>query len=99
MLPTLTTPYDVQNKPLQEIKPSNSVNKKKVDFQYGNKFRSAVYAAVLFILLSQKVSYKILDLILKVFSHRIDVIDDDDNPQFIGTIIMAFVIGMIIFLF
>lgn len=92
MLTTLTTPYDVQNKPLQ-------VKKKNIDFQYGNKFRSAVYAAVFFILLSQKVSYKILDLILKVFSHRIDVIDDDDNPQFIGTIIMAFVIGMIIFLF
>lgn len=99
----LITPYDVQDKSLQDLKNvgpvTNSVKQKNKDFQYGNKFRSGLYAAILFILLSQRVAYKILDLIVKVFSNRVDVIDDDDNPQFIGTIIMALLIGIVIFLF
>jgi hypothetical protein len=44
------------------------------------------------------VSYKILDLVVKAFYNKIDIIDDD-NPQFIGTIIMAILVGLMIFLF
>jgi hypothetical protein len=103
----LVTPYDVQDKPpLQGFKQNNggsigsaNVKTKNSDFQYRNKFRSGIYATVLFILLSQKVSYKILDLVIKVFYNRIDIIDSDDTPQFIGTIIMALLVGIIIFLF
>jgi hypothetical protein len=93
----LVTPYDVQDKPLQGFN-KNNVKTKNSDFQYSNKFRSGIYAAVLFILLSQKVSYKILDLVVKAFYNKIDIIDDD-NPQFIGTIIMAILVGLMIFLF
>jgi uncharacterized membrane protein (DUF106 family) len=93
----LVTPYDLQDKPVVQ---DTGYQKKSTaqSFQYGNKFRSAVYAALLFILLSQKVSYKILDLLIKVFSNRVDMIDEDDNPHFIGTIVMAVLIGLIIFL-
>jgi uncharacterized membrane protein (DUF106 family) len=93
----LVTPYDLQDKPLEKIN-QKEYRQEKQTTQYGSKFRSALYAAVLFILLSQKVSYKILDLIMKVFSNRIDIVDEMDNPHFIGTLIMAVVVGIIIFL-
>ena len=88
----LVTPYDLQDKSMEKIKPTVYNEQKTNSFQYGSKFKSGVYAALLFLLLSQKVSYKILDLIMKVFSNRIDVIDEMDNPHFIGTLIMAVVI-------
>jgi hypothetical protein len=67
-------------------------------FQYVNKFKSALYASILFVLLSHKVAYKVLDLIIKVFVSSIDVIDENENPQILGTIIMALVIGFVIFI-
>lgn len=69
------------------------------DFQYKNKFKSAVYVFVLFILLSNKVSYRILDIIVKVFSNSIDVIDENENPVFLGYFIMAFLMALIVFVF
>lgn len=69
------------------------------EFQYVNKFKSALYAFILFIILSHKVAYKILDLIIKVFTNNIDVIDENDNPIMLGTIIMAFLVAIIIFIF
>lgn len=69
------------------------------NFQYMNKFKSAVYASVLFIILSHKVSYKVLDLILKVFINNIEIIDENENPQILGTLIFAVLIALIIFIF
>jgi hypothetical protein len=68
-------------------------------FQYVNKFKSALYAAILFVVLSHKVAYKVLDLIIKVFISSIEVIDGDENPQILGTIIMSLIIGIFIFIF
>jgi hypothetical protein len=67
-------------------------------FQYVSKFKSALYASVLFILLSHKVAYKVLDLILKVFTNSIEVIDDNENPQILGSIFMALIVGLVVFL-
>ena len=50
-------------------------------------------------MLSHTVSYKILDLIIKVFSNSIDIIDENENPLILGTIIMAFLTAIIIFIF
>jgi hypothetical protein len=68
------------------------------NFQYVSKFKSALYASVLFILLSHTVAYKVLDLILKVFTSSIEVIDDNENPQILGSIIMALIVGLVVFL-
>ncbi len=74
-------------------------NVKIVDFQYKNKLKSAVYAFILFIVLSNKVSYKILDLIVKMFSQNIEVMDETETPIFLGVFIMAVIISVVIFLF
>ncbi len=90
------TPLELQTKPLKPIE-------KKVDdiggFQYVNKFKSAIYAFILFILLSHKVAYKILDLIIKVFTNNVEVIDENENPLLLGTFIMATLMAIIIFIF
>lgn len=70
-----------------------------IHFQYKNKFKSAVYVFVLFVLLSNKVSYKILDLIVQVFSSSIEVIDENENPVFLGYFIMALIMSLIVFVF
>ena len=86
-------PIEMQEQPLQK----KSVEKQ--EFQYVNKFKSAIYTFVLFIILSHKVAYKVLDLIIKVFTHNIEVIDENDNPMILGTLIMAVLFALIIFLF
>jgi hypothetical protein len=99
----MVTPYDLQDK---AVLPANMKKEEKIDYapkkvhnEYSTKFKAAIYAAILFILLSQNISYKILDLIVKLFTQRLEVIDEDNNPQIIGTIILALIIGLIIFLF
>jgi hypothetical protein len=87
------------NKILEEtVMLAENAPKKKTQQVYDSKFRSAVYAFFLFIILSNQVSYKILDLIVKVFVNNITIIEDD-NPHFIGTIIMATVIAIVILIF
>lgn len=100
------SPYDLQDKPLlpADIRKDLRAEKqdqplKKVNNEYSTKFKASIYAAILFILLSQNISYKILDLIVKLFTQHLEVIDEDGNPHIIGTIIFAILIGLIIFLF
>ena len=101
---SLPAPFvDVQDKTeyysrSQKLPLNKSVNNIE-DFQYSRKLRSAIYVFILFSLLSQKVSYKILDIIVKVFSNTIDITDDNDNPTFIGTVGMATICSMFIFIF
>ena len=92
-------PYvNIQEPPIEkDIGKSKKTNLD--DFQYMNKLRSAVYAFVLFLLLSNKVAYKVLDIIAKVFSNNVSIIDDQENPQFMGTFIMAVIIALVVFIF
>lgn len=69
------------------------------DFHYSRKIKLAVIASVLFLLLSNKVAYKILDIILNVFTNNVKVIDDNECPQIIGIMIMSLIIGIVIFIF
>jgi len=76
----------------------NSSGSKHIDdFEYKSKIRSSIISAILFMILSNKVSYKILDIITSSISQSISVIDDEENPLFLGTIIMAVVIAIIVF--
>lgn len=74
-------------------------SKKLEDFQYSRKLKLGIIASVLFLLLSNKVAYKILDIIVNVFTYNIRVIDDNECPQIIGTMIMSIIIGVFIFIF
>ena len=76
---------------------SRNVSKHLDDFEYKSKIRSSIISAILFMILSNKVSYKILDIITSSISQSISVIDDEENPLFLGTIIMAVVIAIIVF--
>lgn len=71
----------------------------KQDFNYVNKFKSAAYSFILFIIFSHKVAYKVLDLIINIFTNKIDIIDDNDTPLITGSIIFGIIIFIIIFLF
>lgn len=72
---------------------------KSKPFLFINKFKTAVIAFILFIILSNKVSYKILDLILKLFSKNTEIIDDEDNPLLLGIFINAFILAFLLFIF
>ena len=93
------TPLDLQDRPVKKQEAPVTNSSKMGDFQYINKFKSAAYAFVLFILLSHKVAYKILDLIIKVFTNNVEVIDEMENPMMLGTIIMAILMALVIFIF
>ena len=73
-------------------------DKKLQDFQYKNKLRSGIISFILFLVLSNKVSYKVLNVILSAFNNSIQVIDDDENPLMLGTVILGIIFGLIIFL-
>lgn len=68
-------------------------------FQYKNKFKTALIGFILFIILSHNVSYKILDLIIKLFTNRNDIIDENMNPLPLGIFINAVIIAFILFIF
>jgi len=93
MIPYINT----QEVPIENV--GEGKKKKMDDFQYMYKLRSAVCVFILFLLLSNKVAYKVLDIIAKVFSNNINIIDDQENPQFMGTFIMAVIIAFVIFVF
>lgn len=63
------------------------------------KFKTAVYASILFALLSLPIAYKILDLLAKLISNNIDLIDNEcEEAQPLGRLIMSIIFGAFIFI-
>jgi hypothetical protein len=90
--------YDIpDNKPMDPNLYNNKNGSKINNTYYATKLRVAVVAFVLFLLFSQNVAYKILDIVVQLFNNRIQVIDEDENPLFIGTFIMGVILALIIF--
>ena len=85
------TPIEFQKKERHEPKDDS--------FQYVSKLRSALLASVLFLILSNQVSYKVLDVIFSSFSNNQHILDEDNNVTFIGNFTMAFIIAIVVFLF
>jgi len=87
--------FNKNNKPkIQEYKNDN-INKNTVS--YAIKAKIALYCIILFVILSQKSTYKILDFIIKTFRKDTnDIIDDDDNPLIFGLGIMSLIFAIII---
>lgn len=72
-------------------------NNKKTKFLYVLKFKTAVYCFILFFLLSNKKTYQILDIIFSnVF--RIEIINENNDPTIIATLIMGLFFAIIIFI-
>lgn len=63
------------------------------------KFKTAVYTFALFLLLSSSSAYKILDIVLKLFTNNVEILDEDClEPSLLGRIIMAGLLALIIFI-
>ena len=61
------------------------------------KFKLGLYCFIFFILLSNKNTYKILDIIVKIFrKDSNDIIDSDNNPQLFGSAILALIFAILI---
>jgi|LakMenE18May11ns_1017448.scaffolds.fasta_scaffold9936074_5 hypothetical protein len=71
---------------------------KKQDFLYGLKLRTAIIGAVLYLILSTKVSFKIMNLLFSVLINNFEVINEKNEPTFIAKLIMASIIAIILFL-
>jgi len=74
--------------------------KEKIPFLYVLKLKTAIYGFVLYLLLSSITSFKVLNLIIKnIFNNSIELLNDKNEPSFLGKIIMAFIIAIILFTF
>ncbi len=73
--------------------PDNFINK------YILKFKTAIYASIIFAILSLPIAYKILDMISKIFSNNIEIFDEEYNePYPLGRFIMSIIVFIIIFI-
>uniref|UniRef100_A0A6C0K804 Uncharacterized protein n=1 Tax=viral metagenome TaxID=1070528 RepID=A0A6C0K804_9ZZZZ len=63
------------------------------------KFKTAVYVALLFALLSLPIAYKILDMMAKLISNNIELIDYECEEALpLGRLIMSIIVGIITFI-
>jgi hypothetical protein len=71
-------------------------NKKLPDFLYVMKLKTAIYAFILYLLLSTNTAFKILNMI---FNNSVKLLNDKNEPSILARIIMAFIIAIILFIF
>ena len=70
-------------------------NDNSISFIY--KFKIAIYCFILFILLSNKNTYKILDIIIKTFRRDTnDIIDENGEPLIFGICISGLIFSLLI---
>jgi hypothetical protein len=63
------------------------------------KFKTAVYVSLLFALLSLPIAYKILDMIAKLISANIELVDYECEEALpLGRLVMSIIVGIIVFI-
>jgi hypothetical protein len=63
------------------------------------KFKTAVYVSILFALLSLPIAYKILEILAKLISNNIELIDQDTEDALpLGRLAMSIIVGLIVFI-
>ena len=78
----------------------SSQPKKELDnFSYISKFKTAIYGFFLFIILSQKISYKIISMIIGLFTDRAEIINQDEEPLPLGQFINCIIMALVLFIF
>jgi hypothetical protein len=73
--------------------------KEKEPFLYIIKFRTAVYSFVLFILLSNKIAFNVLNTIITSLFNKIEILNDKNDPTPLAIFIMAIIFALFIFIF
>jgi len=76
----------------------NKIEEKKNHFQYQAKLRTGIIGFILFLLLSTTTAYKILNLIMNQFNN-IEIINEKNEPSIFARFIIAFIIGIVLFIF
>jgi hypothetical protein len=85
--------------PPQPLFNDSSKNEKSSYSIYITKFKTSLYTFVLFLLLSSTSAYRILDIILKLITPNIDIIDEDcGEPALLGRVIMGTILSIILFI-
>ena len=97
--PPMVPAFEMGISPKRIIELQNAKDNDIPKFSYTNKFKSAVYAFILFILLSNKISFKITSIIFTIFTNKNDIINEYDEPLPLGIFINALVLGVLIFIF
>lgn len=78
---------------------TNQEKQKNIYDVYVNKFKTAFYGFLLFIVLSLPVSYKIIDMIAKIISNNIELYDLNlDEPSPLGRVVMGLIFFVLIFI-
>lgn len=73
---------------------------KKKDFLYSLKLRTAIIGAILYLLLSSNIAFKILHIILSnTLNNHFEIINEKNEPSFVSKLFMAFIIIIILFMF
>jgi len=70
------------------------------DFYYSMKLKTALIGFILFLILSSKLSYKILQTIFLSFNNNpLIILNEKNKSTFISNLIMAFILATILFIF
>jgi len=76
------------------------MKEEKKDFYYSMKLRTSIIGFLLFIILSSQLSYQILQTIFLSFNNNpLIILNEKNKPTFISKLIMAFIIGFVLFIF
>jgi hypothetical protein len=74
----------------------NNEKKQLPDFLYIMKLKTAIYGFILYLLLSNSIAFKILNMI---FNNTIVLLNDKNEPSILARLIMAFIIAFCLFIF
>lgn len=74
----------------------NKKDKEIPEFLYTMKIKTAIYGFILYLLLSNEIAFKILNMI---FNNSIVLLNDKNEPSILARFIMAFIIAVCLFIF
>lgn len=78
---------------------NEGVKQKPKDFFYGLKLRTALIGFILYLLLSGKTAFRILNIIVSSIVNNIEIINEQKEATLLARLIMAIIIGIILFIF
>lgn len=81
----------------------DSYNKEKKekpkDFFYSLKLRTALLGFILYLLLSGRTAFRILNIIISSIVNNVEIINEQKEVTLLARIIMAIIIAIILFIF
>ncbi len=82
-----------------DIYNKNEIKEKPKDFFYSLKLRTAIIGFLLYLLLSGKTAFRVLNIIISSIVNNIEIINEQKEATILARIIMAIIIAIILFIF